>query len=618
MLRNGYQAPVAGAHTMQHHHQHQHYSHPSQAHHGYGYQHGYTNEQLYMMAQLHHQRAMMGHGGMSASKQAEPKPRLSKDEVDLLEREFLKNSKPSSGRKREIAELLKVEHPRINNWFQNRRAKEKQMRKLKEFEAQQAAEMSGSDMDSPEQEMLQASSAVFPGSDPASPEEDAEVDFSIKQEHSPTSETNSCDQFPIEEVSPISPEETHPSVQDTDAYPSPRSLPFQSIENVDMGLRHLASPFIPSHPEDFSHPISEPSNEQPASEIEVNDQVDKAQFFAQYSASGNYDSIVAPIPAFPSQLVAVEAAAHGFEAGAQDYSGLPMQDTPPHTSSPTVPEDLRFKSPPPPANLASRRNRGIPGQLTPTALRTFSFGPKTGIEMPKRTDTASPMRRIASATGTMHRIQKAAFSAAPRSPLFIERTREALMRSMQGSRSPILHSLNTALSPVTSHDGLQGTREATVSSSASDDEQRYTLGGAQHQAPFFMKTPPTTPGLGRTFPEPMLAIDSAWNYPTDEPLITPGLGSFGSEEFSMAPSVPSYVVNSQPATPSYPSGGSGVGPTYFPFSMNGVGPSHSEYTFPGDSYALPESAVRLSPTQSKSKQFQFTQNITPQDFTIEK
>lgn len=195
------------------------------------------------------------------------------------------------------------------------------------------------------------------------------------------------------------------------------------------------------------------------------------------------------------------------------------------------------------------------------------------------------------------------------------------MRSLQGSRSPILNSLNTALSPVTSHDGLhslaQGTREATVSSSASDDEQRYTLGGAQHQASFFMKTPPTTPGLGRNFSnEPMLAIDSAWNYvPTDEPLITPGLGSFGSDEFSMAPSVPNYVVNSQPATPSYPS--SGVGPTYFPFTLSGSAPTQ-EYAFPGESYSLPDSAVRLSPTTAKSKQFQFTQNITPQDFSVEK
>ena len=74
----------------------------------------YSREQLYAIAQYQQQRTMAGHAAMPPSKQPDPKPRLSKDEVDLLEREFQKNSKPSSGRKREIAELLKVEHPRIN------------------------------------------------------------------------------------------------------------------------------------------------------------------------------------------------------------------------------------------------------------------------------------------------------------------------------------------------------------------------------------------------------------------------------------------------------------------------------------------------------------------------
>jgi hypothetical protein len=39
---------------------------------------------------------------------------LAKDEVDLLEREFSKNQKPSSSTKRELAEQMGVEVPRIN------------------------------------------------------------------------------------------------------------------------------------------------------------------------------------------------------------------------------------------------------------------------------------------------------------------------------------------------------------------------------------------------------------------------------------------------------------------------------------------------------------------------
>lgn len=58
--------------------------------------------------------AMMGHAGMHGSKQTEPKPRLAKDEVELLEREFSKNQKPNSSTKRELAEQMGVEVPRIN------------------------------------------------------------------------------------------------------------------------------------------------------------------------------------------------------------------------------------------------------------------------------------------------------------------------------------------------------------------------------------------------------------------------------------------------------------------------------------------------------------------------
>ena len=105
LIRNGY--PSGQYNNMQP------FNNNPNGHQGYPYR--YTNEQLYMMAQYQQQqRAMMGQGGMPPSKATEPKPRLSKDEVELLEREFNKNPKPSSGRKREIAELLKVDHPRIN------------------------------------------------------------------------------------------------------------------------------------------------------------------------------------------------------------------------------------------------------------------------------------------------------------------------------------------------------------------------------------------------------------------------------------------------------------------------------------------------------------------------
>lgn len=93
-------------------------------HHQHGYSYPYPNERLLMFAQLQqyhqHQRAVLNQGNPppqpppQSSRQSEHKPRMSKDDVEILEREFQKNSKPTSGRKREIAEMLKVEHPRIN------------------------------------------------------------------------------------------------------------------------------------------------------------------------------------------------------------------------------------------------------------------------------------------------------------------------------------------------------------------------------------------------------------------------------------------------------------------------------------------------------------------------
>ncbi|RKF58277.1 putative homeobox domain-containing protein [Erysiphe neolycopersici] len=70
----------------------------------------------------------------------EAKPRLGKDEVNKLEREFEKNPKPSTQTKKGFAEEMNVDLPRINNWFQNRRAKRKQEMKGKKGEADQVPE----------------------------------------------------------------------------------------------------------------------------------------------------------------------------------------------------------------------------------------------------------------------------------------------------------------------------------------------------------------------------------------------------------------------------------------------------------------------------------------------
>ncbi|KAG4430642.1 hypothetical protein IFR05_013875 [Cadophora sp. M221] len=75
------------------------------------------------------------------------KPRLGKDEVDALECEFLTNRKPSTQTKRQFAQDMGVDLARVNNWFQNRRAKEKQEKKQIKYEEQQAQEELDSEQD---------------------------------------------------------------------------------------------------------------------------------------------------------------------------------------------------------------------------------------------------------------------------------------------------------------------------------------------------------------------------------------------------------------------------------------------------------------------------------------
>jgi hypothetical protein len=49
-----------------------------------------------------------------ATKTKETKPRLVKDEVDILEREFKKNPNPTTQTKRQYAEDMRVDLARIN------------------------------------------------------------------------------------------------------------------------------------------------------------------------------------------------------------------------------------------------------------------------------------------------------------------------------------------------------------------------------------------------------------------------------------------------------------------------------------------------------------------------
>ncbi|KAG7109720.1 hypothetical protein HYQ44_020329 [Verticillium longisporum] len=98
-------------------------------------------------AEAWRRHAMIQHGARTT----ETKPRLAKDEVDKLEREFQRNHKPNSSLKKQLAEEMRVDIARINNWFQNRRAKAKQEKRTQENEARRQSEQAA---DQPNQDVV--------------------------------------------------------------------------------------------------------------------------------------------------------------------------------------------------------------------------------------------------------------------------------------------------------------------------------------------------------------------------------------------------------------------------------------------------------------------------------
>lgn len=73
---------------------------------------GYGIQYMYQFAQP--RSAYMGEHAALVDGKTESKPRLTKEEVDRLEKEFRKNPKPSSSVKAQLADSLRLERARIN------------------------------------------------------------------------------------------------------------------------------------------------------------------------------------------------------------------------------------------------------------------------------------------------------------------------------------------------------------------------------------------------------------------------------------------------------------------------------------------------------------------------
>ncbi|KAI5920675.1 hypothetical protein F4810DRAFT_409473 [Camillea tinctor] len=595
--------------------------------HGLQYMYGYQQPRGHMMAD----RNGLGDG------KAESKPRLSKEEVEKLEKVFQENPKPSSAVKAQLADGLGLERPRINA---------KQERKQEEYEARRAAEKTASEPNSPDEDnasrtpeyfgentprrVQPGSSALFPGMNSGSHASDScddqdedeaaddhdDIGSSYVEPSKPqTSELNDFQSplsldFSGSDVAIFS----HEQPQD---YAQSRSMsnytPFLSTQNPTEHYGHEQQPV--TFPDNLSSPGNSVTCEQPGVH-QYSDMLgagfptpSTAMFLAQ-SSTGVSDMVHSPEDAaiHDGLVHSTQRSDHSTHLGSH---GMP------------TPTDS-FKSPPPPANIASRRNIPRPAALQAASLRHRSYNlgcvPKTAMDGSKRGDPSSPaaaIRRISSGT-IPSRIQKS--SIGPRSPMIFSRNAEALLQ--YHARSPVGASTATfpgAAPPTPMTPAVidqQSLREPTVSSTCSDDGS-LMLGGVvspnmmqEIKTESNLKTPPSTPGLMTNFAAQNFNVNPFGNgvdFSADQPIFTPYYTEFPDLSLRNVPSYVELSDGSVPATPMYPSM---VGSIHEHGSFgNTMG--NTQYDWDANESVI---SPKSSPGQPRSKQIQFTQNMTPQDY----
>jgi len=449
---------------------------------------------------LAHQNAQLM--AMPPAKTNETKPRLGKDEVDILEREFRQNPKPTTKVKREFAREMGVELPRINNWFQNRRAKRKQVDKQQAYEAGQAQEALGlsDSASSPDlynangfcdemQQQQPSSFSLMSGPPPAAASYNpqysdptgasmeslqrtmAVAQASHQDYHTTFVDHNNSMNFGDSMI--------HESTEDRAQFPAPESL----VTSFDTY----------AFPSTFTNNIyNSPQSTSDLGFSSADDMTNQTPMPYDHSTTFNSESSGSQtMTTFPSQLLSqqFEGLPSLTNDSSESQSQSPQESSTSHHSpdfkvdiDPSGEDDdlsllppapsIPFKSPAP-MDIASRRKKvqQKPSNLVSETLRNRpSMGPRTvshadgfrrgGVESP----LASPMRRIVSAGGNRPggsvisgRICKPGAESAQRSPINIGGFADAGAfmphHDFRRIRNPpsltALSSLNSSLAPPT-------------------------------------------------------------------------------------------------------------------------------------------------------------------------
>lgn len=407
-----------------------------------------------------HQHAPMIRMPTTTTKTNETKPRLGKDEVDILESEFQKNPKPTTQTKRQFAEDMGVDLPRINNWFQNRRAKRKQEKKQEAYEAGQAQEAAGF-------------------SAPTSPDPYHNHNGYFSETHLtsiPHPPTSFSIAGPPPPVASFNPQYTDPPTASMESLQ--RTLAAaqagEDFNDFDDPLAAFGRPVVQDplnndqaqflSPDDsnphfplnrsYSYPSTFTSNHlsndiyPSMSELRESQGESSSQTPTPFTSFLNTSTpdVNGPqsVATFPSELLAQSqphdnartsnstSESESPEGSDESHFGTFRYDVTESKESSIPPPgpSIPFKSPPPPMDIASRRKKVQvkPAALTADTLRARpGIGPRTvshaadGFRRSNDSPLSSPMRRIVSAGGNRNvlsgRIYKSGIESAQRSPI---------------------------------------------------------------------------------------------------------------------------------------------------------------------------------------------------------
>ncbi|KAI9739008.1 MAG: hypothetical protein M1818_005322 [Claussenomyces sp. TS43310] len=560
----------------------------------------------------------------SHAEKNETKPRLAKDEVEILENHFRACNKPNSQVKRQLAEQFGVEPARINNWFQNRRAKAKQERKQLDYDLRQAGDLTYSRPQSPDDYREETYDDQF--------EAPLEQSLQLPILSGPPPAPVASYHPRYENPSAASMHSLQRTIQEAEAAAHRGDFDEYQTQAIDASFSEAF--FTPTFPTGdhahFSATTSAPSlaydertyHDESAQPMTAST---RQNFFIDAPPEeGRGDAMRRP---FPSQMFGHD----GFPATTyQSHVLMPVQ--PLNEVASQEGNDMRFKSPPPPTDLAGRRSKPRPAALGTTSLREhINIGPRSvsSNDVPKRLNYSplgSPMRRIQSNGGGLNviggRIQK--IGPPQRSPLvktfatncdvYFQDPAQCLIQMPHTAGA----SFNQEFPPTPSspYAKTHVSRSISDASSPGGSEPSYILnhGGFDLTEEISnIASPPETPH------NPLASSQWAFDVP-DEPLHTPSFGIFGPEA-SMPIAQPQYVSPlsagmsvSQPATPAldgfngylYQSTSSHYD---FPVEQQGV-----EYHFPdgpGLPYGLSVSTGSSPNSHAGAKNYTFS-NLTPE------